>query len=68
MLRGRLLHFYLHLTDNLGGGEKEPYIEGAVNVTRTLGKPDQLLFRSAGGATFLPEKAGDIVTYTRSVG
>ena len=63
-----MLYFYLHLTDNLGGGEKEPYIEGAVNVSRTSGNPDQLMFRSAGGATFLPEKEGDTVTYTRSVG
>lgn len=63
-----MLYFYMHLTENLGGGEKEEYLEGSVNVSRTPGTADQLLFRSTGGATFLPEKEGDVVTYTRSVG
>lgn len=62
------LYFYLHLTDNLGGGEKEEYIEGSVNVSRVPGTTDQLRFRSTGGATLLPEKEGDVVIYNRSVG
>ncbi len=62
------LYFYLNLTDNLGGGEKENYLEGGVSVTRVPGSNEELYFRSTGGATFLPEHAGDVVTYQRSVG
>ncbi len=63
-----MLYFNLHLTENLGGGEKETYLEGSVSVTRVPGTTEQLQFRSAGGATFLPERPGDVVTYFRSVG